>query len=193
MTGQSPTLLRSLLFRSRGQPPAQTCDLFMDEANPWVHVQGCPWLSVSVDVPTDVGREPLRSRLLTGGLPTAKHRILGQMFPDRTSNTRRRITALARWGSWGIPSAWRSPTTRQPRGSPRWNRCEPRVALPLGCRVVTLGKVGGMPHLAHPGPAILSLRPAIPEACPPGEGAPSPQLIRSSGRMVRGFRDASPC
>jgi hypothetical protein len=63
---------------------------------------------------------------------------------------------LARWGLWGIPSAWRSPTTRRPGGSPRRDRQWPRVALPPGRRVVALG--GGrrdappyphLPSLAH--------------------------------------------
>jgi hypothetical protein len=42
------------LIRSRMQHPAGTCNLSMDGANPWVHVRGCPWSSVAVDVPTDV-------------------------------------------------------------------------------------------------------------------------------------------
>jgi hypothetical protein len=77
-------------------------------------------------------------------------------------------TDLARWGSCGIPSAWRSPTTRRPRGRPRRNRCVHRVALPLGCCVVALGEAGGMPHPARPGPAAAdscarpSRRPARP-------------------------------
>jgi hypothetical protein len=80
----------------------------------------------------------------------------------------RGITDLARCGSCGIPSAWRSPTTRRPRGSPRRNRCVCHVALPLGCRVVALG--GGRRD-APPCPPRPSRSdcccPAIPEACLP--------------------------
>jgi hypothetical protein len=55
---------------------------------------------------------------------------------------------LARWGPCGVPSAWRSPTARQP-----------------------LGEVEGRPHPVHPTPAGGdSGWLAIPEVCPPGEG-----------------------
>jgi hypothetical protein len=50
----------------------------MDGPDPWAHVRGCPWSSIAVDVPTDVGRETLRPRTLTGGLSAAKHLILRQ-------------------------------------------------------------------------------------------------------------------
>jgi hypothetical protein len=73
-------------------------------------------------------------------------------------------------GSCGIPSAWRSPTTRRPRGGPRRNRCVRQVALPLGCRVVARGEAGGMPHLPAQAQPQRFLGSAIPEACPPGEG-----------------------
>ena len=77
---------------------------------------------------------------------------------------------LARWGSCGVPSTWRSPTTRQPGGSPQQNRCVRCPALPPGWRVVALWEVDGMPHPAHPVlPQWFSWL-AILEACPPGEG-----------------------
>jgi hypothetical protein len=83
----------------------------------------------------------------------------------------RGITDLARCGSCGIPSAWRSPTTRRPRGSPRRNRCVCHVALPLGCRVVALGGGRRDAPPCPPRPSRSdSCCPAIPEACPPGEG-----------------------
>jgi hypothetical protein len=90
---------------------------------------------------------------------------------------------LARWGSCGIPSAWRSPTTRRPMGSPRRNRCVPHVALPLDCRVVALGEAGGMLQPAQAQPQRF-LCPAIPEDCPPRRG----QVW--SGRAA--FADAAP-
>jgi hypothetical protein len=45
---------------------------------------------------------------------------------------------LARWGTCGLPSIWRSPTARRPGGSPRRNRRVRCLALPPGCRVVAL-------------------------------------------------------
>ncbi len=77
---------------------------------------------------------------------------------------------LSRWRSWGIPSAWRSPTTRQPGGSPRRDRCIRHVALPPGWRVVALGEAEGMPHPTHPAQPQQFWWLAIPEVCPPGEG-----------------------
>jgi hypothetical protein len=80
------------------------------------------------------------------------------LYPDQALQRGDVITDdLARWGSCGIPSIWRSPTTRQPGGSPRPNRCVRRQALPPGCRVVALGEVDGMPHPAHPGSAAAVL------------------------------------
>jgi hypothetical protein len=52
-------------------------------------------------------------------------------------------------GLCGIPSIWRSPTTRRPGGSPRWNRRMRRLALLPGWRVVALREVDGMSHPAH--------------------------------------------
>jgi hypothetical protein len=78
---------------------------------------------------------------------------------------------LARWVPWGIPSAWRSPTTRRPGGSPRLDRRRLRVALPPGRRVVALG--GGRRDAPPYNPLCPKPRPrrvAILEACPPGEG-----------------------
>jgi hypothetical protein len=52
-------------------------------------------------------------------------------------------------GRCGIPSIWRSPTTRQPGGSPHRNRCVRGLAPPPGWRVVALQEVEGMPHPAY--------------------------------------------
>ena len=73
-------------------------------------------------------------------------------------------------GRCGIPSIWRSPTTRQPGGSPQQNWCVRRLALPLGWRVVALREVEGMPHPAHLTQPQQFLWLVIPEICPPGEG-----------------------
>jgi hypothetical protein len=72
-----------------------------------------------------------------------------------------------------IPSTWRSPTARRPGGSPRRNRRPTRSALPLGRRVVALREVGGMARLPLHLPTVAGAPfGAIPETCPPGEGAP---------------------
>jgi hypothetical protein len=75
-----------------------------------------------------------------------------------------------RCGSWGIPSAWRSPTARQPGGSPRRDRCVRRVALLPGWRVVALEGGRGDAHPAHLAQRQQFWWLAIPEVCPPGEG-----------------------
>ena len=71
-------------------------------------------------------------------------------------------------GSWVAAtrqSEWRR--SRDRSGNP----CAVRqVVLPLGCRVVALGGGGGMPHPAGQAQPQQFLCPAIPEACPPGEG-----------------------
>jgi len=52
-------------------------------------------------------------------------------------------------GLCGIPSIWRSPTTRQPGGSPRRNRRVHHLALPPGWRVVARREIDEMPHFTH--------------------------------------------
>jgi hypothetical protein len=54
--GQLGACRKGLLIRSRKQDLFPTCRLSVDGVDPWVHVRGCPWLSVVVDVPTDVDR-----------------------------------------------------------------------------------------------------------------------------------------
>jgi hypothetical protein len=87
---------------------------------------------------------------------------------------------FARWGSCGVPSIWRSPTTRQPGGSPRPNRCVRRLALPPGCRVVALGEVDGMPHPAHPGSAAAVLVAGHPGDLPARRG----RLVGRAGALA---------
>lgn len=53
---------------SHKQYLASSCNLSMDSADPGVYVRGGPWLSVVVDVLSDVDSESLRSRALTGGM-----------------------------------------------------------------------------------------------------------------------------
>jgi hypothetical protein len=97
----------------------------------------------------------------------AKHLILGQELRNRWREDHRRSCAL---GSCGIPSIWRSPTTRQPGGQPSTNRRVRNLALPPGCRVVALREVDGMPDPTHPTTLQALLVAAIPEICPPSEG-----------------------
>jgi hypothetical protein len=161
---------QSLLFRSHRQQPATTCNLSVVGPHRRVRVRGCPWSSVAVDVPIDVGRGAPRSLASTGWCAVAEHLIPREVFHDQASQRGCGIADLARYGSCGIPSAWRSPTTRRPRGGPRRNRCVPRVALPLGRRVVALGGGRWDATPCPPRPAAGFLCPAIPEVCPPGEG-----------------------
>jgi hypothetical protein len=53
-----------------------------------VRVRGCPWSSVAVDVPTDVGQALLVVGL-AGCMYGAEHLILGQEFSTRLLNGRR--------------------------------------------------------------------------------------------------------
>jgi hypothetical protein len=160
------------LFRSRMQRPVKTCNLSMDGANPWVHVRGCPWSSAAVDVPTDVDREALRSRPLTGGLPAAKHLILGQeLLPQPLHSDH----GYCMPGLGGIPSAWHSPTTRCPGGNIPPHRRPNLPCLPPGHRVVALGEVDGMPPSP---PARLNAR-VSPSRRPAGvRGGERPRWFR---------------
>jgi len=81
---------------------------------------------------------PLPSFGIAGGPPD--ERLTNQLDPGTQPHVR-----------WcGIPSTWRSPTTRRPGGSPRRHATSPQSALPAGRRVVALGEVDGMPHLPLP-------------------------------------------
>ena len=130
------------LVRSRKQHPFRTCNLSVDVPDPWVYVQGCSWSSVAVDVPTDVDREGLRWRTLPGGLPVAKHLILGQVLLAQPLAA---ITDLACW-DW---LASRRPGAARPTRCSGGNiplHCWPSLPyLPPEHRVVALGEVDGMP------------------------------------------------
>jgi hypothetical protein len=77
-------------------------------------------------------------------------------------------TDLARWGWWGIPSAWQSPTTRQAGGSPRRNRRVCRPALSPAWRVVALrgGRGDAPPCPPSPAAAVLVAGPSRRSARP---------------------------
>jgi hypothetical protein len=77
---------------------------------------------------------------------------------------------LGRWWPCGIPSVWRSPTTRQPGGSPRRDRRVGRIALPPGWRVVALGGGRGDATPCLLGPTAAALMAGYPGGLPPGEG-----------------------
>ena len=101
----------------------------------------------------------------------------------------------------GIPSAWRSPTTRRRRGSPRRKRTR---ALHGSAPGLSCGSPWGRSAGRHilptqPGRSMSVL--AIPEACLPGEGAASKSTtsLRESLRdqtklevQPTGRRDAAP-
>jgi hypothetical protein len=140
----------NLLIRSRKHHPASTWNLSVDGPDLWVHVRGCPWSSVAVDVPTDVDREALRWQPLAGGLPAAKHLILGQVLLHQPLCSDHGSHGSCMSGLGGIPSAWRSPTTRPPGAPGATSSPHRRLSLPClppGHRVVALGEVDGMPHL----------------------------------------------
>jgi hypothetical protein len=126
----------NLLIRSRKQHPLRTCNLSIDVPNPWVHVQGCPWSSVAVDVPTDVDREGLRWRTVAGGLPAAKHLILGQVFHDQAPQRGSGITGLARWRLvWnpvGLAQSDHAADQGQPSTEPVHASCGYAPGLPCG-------------------------------------------------------------
>jgi hypothetical protein len=148
----------------------------------------------------DAARRPVHRIRLTGQLVRlTPHRL--RQREDAAGFTRRKALAispgfsmlldvrrpgdgpgvdLVRWGSCGIPSIWHSPTTRHPGGNPRWNRCVRRLALPLGCRVVALREIDGMPHPAHPTPAEQFLRLVSRRSARPAR-ARSFRLTRSLG------------
>jgi hypothetical protein len=77
-----------LLIRSHRQHPATTCNSSVLGPHHEVRVRGCPWSSVAVDVPTDVGQALLVVGL-AGCMYGAEHLILGQEFSTRLLNGRR--------------------------------------------------------------------------------------------------------
>lgn len=82
---------------------------------------------------------------------------------------------LARWELWGIPSAWRSPTTRCPGGNALPNHRPSVPSLPPGQRVVALGEADGMLHPQSPVPVPgLAGVSAIPAADSRGAGRRAP-------------------
>jgi hypothetical protein len=94
-----------------------------------VHIQGRPWSSVVVDVPTDVDREALRSQALTtGSLPVAKHLILGSDAFRPASPQRSRILHAE--------SGW------HPVGGERRGRAERRRARNHGLVKTRLSTIG---------------------------------------------------
>jgi hypothetical protein len=157
------------VIRSRRQRPATTCNLSMDGADPWVWVRGCPWSSVAVDVGTDVDREALRSRARTGGLPAAKHLIMGQVFHAQASQraaTHRSCTLGLVWHPVGLVQPDHAAAQGRPSTEPVHASCGSAPGLPCG----SPWEAGGMPHPPAQAQPQRFLCPAIPEACPPGEG-----------------------
>ena len=80
-------------------------------------------------------------------------------------------------GLGGIPSAWRSPTTRCPRGNTPPHRRPSLACLPLGHRVVALGEVDGMPS---PIAARLNARVSPSRRSAGVRGGERPQLVPSN-------------
>ena len=146
-------MARDHLFRSRKQHPFRTCNLSVDVPDFEVPVHGRPWSSATVDVPTDVDR--------AGGFRSGVCRLPIHLILDQ-------VLLHQPWHSdhascmGGIPSAWRSPTTRCPGGNVPPHRRAGLPCLSPGDRVVALKEVDGMPHSL---PAGLDARISHPEAC----------------------------
>jgi hypothetical protein len=144
--------LISHLIRSHRQRPATTCNLSRVGLYPRVRVRGCSWLSVAVDVGTDVGQGIFVRGLPSAGYPVAEHLIPGQVFTTNSSmgqRDHRSCTLRLVWHPVGLAQ----PDHAAAQGQPSTDRYVRHVALPLGCRVVARGEAGGMPHPARPGPA----------------------------------------
>lgn len=108
------------LIRSHKQHPGSTCNLSMDGANPWVHVRGCPWSSVAVDVLTDVDQGGSSAAASDRRSACCQTSDSGQVFLDQSPHRDDGITDhFARWGCVASRRPGASPTTRQPGGSPR--------------------------------------------------------------------------
>jgi hypothetical protein len=118
---------------------------------------------------------------------------------SRFLNSSRRPTArrrprvdLARWGRCGIPSAWRSPTTRCPGGNNPPNRWPSLPGLPPGHRVVALegGRRDATPISPSPCWTCHLCRP-IPEVCrgagrrAPAVGSAEPGICSVQGTYLR--------
>jgi hypothetical protein len=146
-----------LLFRSRMQRRFRTCNLSVDVPHLRVHVHGRPWSSVAVDVLTDVD-EGGSSVADSGRWSVCCQALIwGQVLlhqPWRSDH-----------GSCmgGIPSAWRSPTTRCPGGNVPPLLQPSLPCLPPGHRVVALVEVDGMPR---PRPGGLDARVSNPRDLP---------------------------
>jgi hypothetical protein len=133
---------------------------------------------------------------LTGESPTSSGGTLSlllqvsQRFPTSHGPVTARGVGLARWVLCGIPSAWRSPTTRCPGGNIVFSLLAACARLAPGQRVVVLGEADGMPHhipLAHAG-AWCGRRPSWRPAGVRGGERPQLTLLN----LVSGsFRDAN--
>jgi hypothetical protein len=180
---RAPKLINHII-RSHWQYPATTCNSSVVGPHRRVRVRGCPSSSVAVDVPIDVGWGAPRSLAPTVGFAAAAHLILGQVLFHHDLRSDHRSCML---GLCGIPSAWRSPTTRWPGGNVLLYRRPSLPCLPPGHRVVALGEVDGMPHpYLLPGSTLVS---AILEACrsagrrAPAVGSAEPSVRLSTGRQ----------
>jgi hypothetical protein len=158
-----------LLIRSRKQHPFRTCKLSVDVPHLRVHVQGCPWSSAAVDVPTDVdqgGSSAPRFARPPGCCQTSDSG--SGAFRPGSSRGGRIADDLARWGCVASRRPGASPTTRQPGGSPEHNRCVHLLALPPGCRVVALqgGRGDATPCPTPRSRSSTRERPSRRPACP---------------------------
>ena len=131
---RAPKLINHII-RSHWQYPATTCNSSVVGPHRRVRVRGCPSSSVAVDVPIDVGWGAPRSLAPTVGFAAAAHLILGQVLFHHDLRSDHRSCML---GLCGIPSAWRSPTTRWPGQRP--------APPPAELAMLAPGAPGGSPR-----------------------------------------------
>jgi hypothetical protein len=139
----------------------------VDGANPGVHVHGCSWPSVAVDVPTDVGkRSP--SAVIFG------YSVIWMFVTIKYLNDHRLILIMNAGTGWH-PDGLTEPDHAAAWGSPRRNRCVRRAALSSGCRVLAEGDEGMPPSPPDPAVATSLL-----------EGVNS--LVQAAKARARGYR-----
>ena len=157
----------SHLICSHRQRPATTCDLSRVAPYPWVQVRGHSWLSVAVDVATDVGQGS--SAAGSDRLRRASDSQSGVSRPGSStgSGDHRSCTLGFVWHPGGLAPPNHAAAQGQPSTEPVRTSCGSAPGLPCG-------SPWGRPAGCHTLPAQAQPRrflcPAIPEACPPGEG-----------------------
>lgn len=168
-------------FRSRRQHPAITCNLSVVGPHRGIRVRGCPWSSVAVDVPIDVGQGSRRSRAPTGCIygrraPDAGSGVSppgsssGGVTDDLHAGAVWHIVDLAPARPHGIPRAALKKADRASSSSARGMPC----GSPWG------GRGEATPCLTRPSRSIIRGRPSQRPARPARAASLSPASWRPS-------------